>query len=90
MLFSILYNIPKFFELRVIQNENSTTGLEKENMTVVILFKLTKKISSILDILQDFQIKPTGLRLNHLYINVYLIYLNLIVNGKFHKVIFSS
>ena len=33
--------------------------------------------------LQDFEIKPTDLRLNHLYINVYLIYLNLIVNGKF-------
>jgi len=60
LILSLLYNIPKFFELRVAERENSTLALE--NVT-------------------DFEIKPTDLRLNHLYINVYLIYLNLIVNG---------
>ena len=35
-MLSILYNIPKFFELRVKERENSTMALDRENMTVSI------------------------------------------------------
>lgn len=35
-MLSLLYNIPKFFELRVKERENSTMALDRENITVSI------------------------------------------------------
>ena len=35
-MLSLLYNIPKFFELRVKERENSTMAQDRENITVSI------------------------------------------------------
>ena len=59
----------KFFELRVENQENETNPSN----------------SSFIDFRDhkyEYSVVPTTLRLNTLYVNVYLIFMNLVVNGK--------
>ena len=53
ILFSLVYNLPRFFELEVYQNDyhNST------------------------------QIVPTAMRMHHLYVHIYIVWINLFVMG---------
>ena len=59
----------EFFELRV---ENQGNETNPSNSTF-IHFRDNK---------YEYSVVPTTLRLNTLYVNVYLIFMNLVVNGK--------
>ena len=75
--FSIIYNIPKFFELttevRTFTRYNNLTNIS--NLTGV----------------EDMQVEmilvvATSLRQNTIYVQVYLIYMNLVFNGLISSV----
>jgi len=77
VLFSILYNIPHFFELRV-RESNSTASITNEERNLLLdteteTILMTKK--------SEYHIEPTALRIHNYYVNIYLIYTNIIVNG---------
>jgi len=70
LLFAVGYNSPKFFELTVVTEEKNISRVSNTSAEVVEV-----------PITQTFQVGPTSLRLEPLYIKVYLIYSNLIVHG---------
>lgn len=76
-VFSTLYNIPKFFELRVEQRDPSSLIVNGTNIDDV----LTQENEAIVRYPQNYSLGPTSLRRDHLYVNIYLIYMNVIVNG---------
>jgi len=79
-LFAILYNSPKFFELTVItQYGNKTEGPVEEKD----LSQEEKRVNSSVgsDQFPQQRIAPTSLRLEPIYIKVYLIYSNLFIHG---------
>ena len=60
-MLSLLYNIPKFFELRVKERENSTMALDRENITVsieVLFFTIKNSEGLISDHQQNAKFKP--------------------------------
>jgi len=75
-VFSTLYNIPKFFELSVIQR-SSFQGVNSTNIDDIH----SQESEAILNYPQNYSLGPTSLRRNYLYVNIYLIYMNVIVNG---------
>ena len=44
---------------------------------------LTQENEAIVRYPQNYSLGPTSLRRDHLYVNIYLIYMNVIVNGKY-------
>ena len=70
--FSLLYNIPKFLELTVMEVD-CTRNLTVTNQTIC-----TKKHE---DADQVEIIQPTSLRLSPFYVKYYLIYLNFLINA---------
>ena len=78
-VFSTLYNIPKFFELRVEQRESSSLIVNGTNFDDVLT---QQENEAIVSYPQNYSLGPTSLRRDHLYVNIYLIYMNVIVNGK--------
>ncbi|XP_023347416.1 FMRFamide receptor [Eurytemora carolleeae] len=77
VLFSILYNTPKFLELEIqdkIVNLTQEVDVSGNSTELVILKNITiqKEIEKV---------GPTDLRINPTYIKVYIIYLNLIIHG---------
>ena len=80
VLFSILYNIPKFFELRVGMS-NSTDIITAEEIN---LLPDTENEIILMTKQNKYHIEPTALRVHHLYVHIYLIYTNIIVNGELH------
>ena len=80
VLFSILYNIPKFFELRV-RESNSTASITNEERNLL----LDTESETILMIKKsEYYIERTALLIHNYYVNIYVIYTNIIVNGEFH------
>ena len=77
-MFSFLYNTPKFFELEV-QPANFSF-----NLTEAEIFNNEYSLDDYDEYEQtdNFSIVPTDLRVHHLYVNIYLIYLNVIVTGS--------
>lgn len=75
VLFSIIYNLPKFLELEVTKiiprTGNSTT-----NETLI-----EDIYNESLEVVAKTKIEPTALRLNPVYIKIYLIYMNFIIHG---------
>jgi len=90
VLFSVVYNLPKFLELHVITLYK--TGAGPSNLTVTngslplqgdrAHPYQTSEENIYNGSLEVFEkIEPTPLRLNPLYIKVYLIYMNFIIHG---------
>ena len=78
VIFAIIYNIPKFFELTVNSEHNVTnTSMNKDGFINNLVRSMDE--NDTLDVGE--KIGPTSLRLHPLYIKVYLIYLNLITHG---------
>ena len=50
---------------------------------------LTQENEAIVSYPQNYSLGPTSLRRDHLYVNIYLIYMNVIVNGKHFYIIKS-
>ena len=76
LLFSILYNTPKFFELEVraaslAPDTNQTAAVEEVDMRPSLEV--------------NYSVQPTALRMDRLYVNIYLIFMNLIINGEHMK-----
>ena len=62
---------------------NSTEKIVDEEIDL-----LSDAESDIMQIAEEneyYIIEPTALRVHHLYVNIYLIYTNIIVNGKLHS-----
>jgi len=84
VVFSVLYNLPKFLELQVnsshqaadfnITNNDTQLSLPTDEENIFVLEK----------------IEPTQLRLNPTYIKVYLIYMNFIIHGIIPFITLSS
>jgi len=72
--FAVIYNSPKFFELKVITEVSNSSSSNFSNVT---------SESQILEPNQHMttRIRPTPLRLEPLYIRFYLIYANLVIHG---------
>ena len=81
-IFSTLYNIPKFFELRVIPSTPSPVLNLTHSDDI-----LAKESEATLKYPQNYSLGPTNIRVDHLYVNIYLIYMNVIVNGKHYSII---
>ena len=83
LLFSILYNTPKFFELearKAREAQGGAASLELEtNQTA--LEEVDMRPSSEV----HYSVQPTALRVDRLYVNIYLIFMNLIINGEYIK-----
>ena len=89
VLFTLVYNIPKFFELRVKTTcqELPTGDIKSENISDIrsendeFIRNLTKQIDNRTDCngTDRLIIEPTELRTNRTYITVYIMWMNLIV-----------
>merc|ERR1711892_817053 len=88
-MFSILYNLPKFWELRVARNiknlPNVTNISDSSFLSESVQFDY-ENISSLetdfdKTLSPEFGIFPTDMRQNPLYVKIYLIYMNLIIHG---------
>jgi len=90
MMFTLLYNIPKFFELKVgildeeYERYNSTLF---QNVWKSVYNKTLQRIDIEQIILHvsptsgDLEITPTVLRVHPLYVKIYLTYFNIFVHG---------
>ena len=80
-LFSVLYNIPKFFEIETVSNFSDVKMLTiLNNITTNDLQNRTEYVKS--NITQDhvkYGIQPTDLRIDLNYVSIYLIWTNFIV-----------
>ena len=68
------YNCPKFFELEV--NEITVNSTEDTSKILADNNHTTSGANN------NYSVVPTDLRVHQLYVNIYLIYMNIIVNGK--------
>lgn len=81
-LISILYNVPKFFELTV--TEVVTVALA--NGTIIPINETLLNDTNLFNdnssntIQTTLMLRPTDLRTNPIYIRVYILWMNLIVN----------
>ena len=67
------------------QRESSSLIVNGTNFDDV----LTQENEAIVSYPQNYSLGPTSLRRDHLYVNIYLIYMNVIVNGKHFFIIRS-
>ena len=80
LLFSILYNTPKFFELearKAREAQGGAASLELETNQTAPEEVDMRPSSEV-----HYSVQPTALRVDRLYVNIYLIFMNLIINGK--------
>ena len=79
LLFSILYNTPKFFELEAREGRGRDSVALETNQTAPE--EVDMRPSSEV----HYSVQPTALRVDRLYVNIYLIFMNLIINGEYIK-----
>ena len=77
ILFSVLYNISKFWELDIYEERSLTFS----NGTTVPEWRLTNETIAANEPLNvTVYLEPTELRKNSLYIRIYILWMNLIFN----------
>ena len=83
ILFSITYNIPKFYELKVVTARDTIEHSSNDNQTVSTEnYETHRDNSSYEEYYQEnVSILPTNMRLNSWYIKIYLIYINMVTHG---------
>ena len=83
IIFSITYNIPKFYELKVVTARDTIEHRSNDNQTVLNEnYEKHSDNSSYEEYYQEnISILPTNMRLNSWYIKIYLIYINMVTHG---------
>ena len=81
--FSLLYNIPKFLELTMQENNcnQNVTNTSNNNQTECIPRSETSEDMDDTDDFSQLKISATSLRLNPSYVKYYLIYLNFLIHA---------
>ena len=82
ILFSILYNVSKFFELNVVEERTMTleNGTIVRSATAEEWLNLTMLELDHDNVTYNLRLQPTKLRLDSMYITIYILWMNLIFN----------